>query len=648
MPYSQVYRQLDLSGGVQTKTSHKLRKRSEVESSKNAAFNIKIGSAVRRPGYEQVGETIQHGSDGLFGGVYRYYTNNKILAGVNDANGAYANLRYLDSGNWWTDIITDAPVNTRFQGINYLDEFYIAGKSPNEYMTLQNIDSTLTASSNRNVLSAPKCAYIAEYGGRLYAINCQINGTSYPDRAYQSSPALGAVTFVNTNQQGLLQQLRVDSVKYLKPNMVVDIYGAGTEAKKVDSLTIISVDKNNNRISFAPTQMTLEDNDEIWLEDRKNKLSILWNTDYPTPEDADYLRVPSGSDGDPSFMGWGKNGNRLILYTKDSVWKWDGGNLVNVSEEVGCTSHNSIATIGNWMLWLHTSGIWAYSVMSGQPPKLISRGFENYIDAITQSGFERASAVTVGRIYKVSVGELQELDSITTSTSTSSTSTSSTSTSTSSTSTSSTSTSSTSTSATTTSTSTSSTSTSTSSTSTSSTTTSISTSTSSTSTSTSTAETPKEVVRLVYDYDLNAFWPEYHRREIRYQFNHTMNGYRKPYFVDDTGRLFRDEIGNKDHFDTIPFEVTLGQNDFNNDLSKIYAGVVVDSESARTANASYSLDGGSFNGLGQLDDTSKEIKFPAHTNGRKIQYKFTHNDGGDAPAINGVSTFYSAEERTLG
>lgn len=127
-----------------------------------------------------------------------------------------------------------------------------------------------------------------------------------------------------------------------------------------------------------------------------------------------------------------------------------------------------------------------------------------------------------------------------------------------------------------------------------------------------------------------------------------MHGIKKSYFIDDTGRLFRDEIGNLDHNDTIPFEVTLGQNDFNNDLSKSYIGVVVDSENARTAQASYSIDGNSYLPLGQLDRDVVELKFKLGDRGRKIQYKFTHNDSGDAPAINGLSTFYSVEEQNLG
>src|SRR5690606_15991563 len=115
-----VYAQLDLSGGQQSATSHLMRKRNEVAESVNAAYNIKIGSATRRPGYEKVGETIQFGNDSLYAGVFNYFTNNKIIAGINNEANTAANLRYLNNGGYWTNIITDAAANTRFQCLTYL------------------------------------------------------------------------------------------------------------------------------------------------------------------------------------------------------------------------------------------------------------------------------------------------------------------------------------------------------------------------------------------------------------------------------------------------------------------------------------------------------------------------------------------------
>ena len=447
MPAPNIYRQLDLSGGIQTATSYLLRKRNEVKSSKNAVYNYKIGSAARRLGYEQVGNTIEQGADGLGAFVYKYGVNNKLITATNNSNNSNTILRYLTSDNYWTDITTTqiAP-NTRISQVNHLDQSFIAGASisADEYMSPLNMDSTLTVSTTRNIFNMPKAKYIIEFQGSLYAINCQIGNTKYKDRAYKSSAPIGAITFVQNDQKGLLQQLTVDTVKFLKAGMIVDIYGAGSSSKKIDSLTIISVDKSKNIITFAPISIDLKDNDELWLEDKKGVLSVFWNTDFPTSESSDFLRVPPGKDDNPEFMGVGKSNNRLFLFTRNSTLKWDGANLVTVSEDIGCVSHETIRNIGAWIIWLHTSGVWGYNDSTGQL-KLLSRSIQNYIDAIDQSEMPYASAGVLGRVYKVAVGEISELDAeLTTSTSTSSTSTSSTSSSTSSTSTSSTSTSSTS------------------------------------------------------------------------------------------------------------------------------------------------------------------------------------------------------------
>lgn len=656
--YPRPYPQMDISGGLQTATSHLLRKRNEVAASKNAAFNIKIGSATRRPGYEKVGMTIQQGNDSLGAFVFKYGQNNKILVGINDATNTFSTLQVLDTANYWTTILSNAThpgitPNVRFQMINDLDQLYVAGYSGyGYYLPLTNIDSTLIPSLTRNVYNAPASKFIAEYDNQLYAINCMVNGKTYSDRFYVSSPPLGAITFVQTDQAGLVQQLRVDSTKYLKVGMSLDIYGAGTDGKKVSTIIIISVDKKNERISFSPTQINVSDNDEIWLTGTKGTLSRFWNTDYRTPETADWERVPASKESRPTFTGWGKNNNRLFLFTKNSFLKWDGANLIVVSDTIGCISHETIQNIGPWTIWLHSTGVYGYNDNSGGEPKLLSRAVSQYIQAINQINFEKTSAVTSGRVYKLSLGELLPLDSATTSTSTSSTSTSSTSSSTSSTSTSSTSTSSTSTSSTTFTTSTSSTSTSISTTSTSSTSastssTSSSISTSTSSTTTTTAQSTKKVIRLCYDFDMNSWWTEEHKREIRFQFNHTMNGYTKPYFTDETGRLFRDETGNVDNQDSIPMEIELGRNNFGTDQVKRYISVSVDSENARAAVLQYSIDSNQFQTLGQITDNVEELRFPQGgqlIEGRDINYKFVHNDIGEAPVINGLTTYVNSEE----
>src|SRR3990167_8175502 len=160
MPQIQPYRQFDLSGALQTATSRLLKKRNEVASSKNAAFNKKIGSAIRRDGYEQVGVTIEQGKDGLGAHVFKYFAGDKIFTANNNVNDSRTLVRYL-SGQYWTELLEVATPNTHINFQNYLDEVYVAGaaEDTNTYMPITNIDSSLDISTTRNVYGAPRSKF---------------------------------------------------------------------------------------------------------------------------------------------------------------------------------------------------------------------------------------------------------------------------------------------------------------------------------------------------------------------------------------------------------------------------------------------------------------------------------------------------------
>lgn len=126
-----------------------------------------------------------------------------------------------------------------------------------------------------------------------------------------------------------------------------------------------------------------------------------------------------------------------------------------------------------------------------------------------------------------------------------------------------------------------------------------------------------------------------------------MNGYTKPYFTDDTGRLFRDEITNLDNVDTIPLEMELGRDNMGTDQVKKFSAVLVDSENARGAYLQYSLDNKQFHNLGQITENVQKMIFPQGgqlVEARDIDYKFVHNDAGDPPVINGLTTYFSMSE----
>lgn len=147
--------------------------------------------------------------------------------------------------------------------------------------------------------------------------------------------------------------------------------------------------------------------------------------------------------------------------------------------------------------------------------------------------------------------------------------------------------------------------------------------------------------------NLNAWWTEEHNREIRFQFNHTMSGYTKPYFTDETGRLFRDETGWTDNGVAIPMEIEWGRNNFGTDQAKRFLTCLIDSENAEGAVLQYSVDNGPFKTLVQITQNVQKIIFPIKESiptGRDIDYKIVHNDTGAPPYINGITTWTSFEE----
>jgi hypothetical protein len=123
-----------------------------------------------------------------------------------------------------------------------------------------------------------------------------------------------------------------------------------------------------------------------------------------------------------------------------------------------------------------------------------------------------------------------------------------------------------------------------------------------------------------------------------------MHGYTKPYFFDDSGRLFRDETGNLDHVDTIPMMIQLGPSNFGNELAKEYFGCFADVEQAIGTTIAVSVDRGSFDVVGEIGEQIDKITFKQPKRGRVIDYRYYHNADSDAPTINGVVTYYTQTE----
>lgn len=160
---------------------------------------------------------------------------------------------------------------------------------------------------------------------------------------------------------------------------VINISGTtlklATTAALASAGTAIDITSTGTGTHTMHYNYVLADNDEIWLDGRKGKLNILWNSDYPTPEDSDWTATLPGTDSSNEITGVGKSSGRLFLFTKNSGQKFDGSNTVTYNNTVGCISHDSIKNIDDdWLIWCDAKGrVWARNESSGQQ-EWISRG----------------------------------------------------------------------------------------------------------------------------------------------------------------------------------------------------------------------------------------------------------------------------------
>lgn len=746
---SQKYPQFDFSGALQGATSFLMKKENEIINVRNGRFGVELGSIVRRNGSDRAGSTFGAGGQNTpRGGFIAKFTNgNKRFVAVNNSGSTKTIIRVQDSAaGTWTTLTTDIPVNSKVYFFLYLDEVYITGYTPStgDPITTYNVDKTLDISTTRNILNMPKAYYLVEFNGALYAANVLVGAERFRNRAYKSSGPLGFATTINSAQSGMLTQLVVDSVRYLKVGMAIDIYTGGTDTKIYD-LTITAVDKVNSKITIdatmavamqdvditnnqitvgqniatgtpvqisstsgvptgltagttyyainvsstvikfattalnatngvavdittiAPVQTfatgavntgtdiitlgttsalatgmpirftstttlptglsagttyyaivlssttikvatsvanaeagtavditavgsgthsiysgahtvgrsyTLADNDEVWLDGRKGKLTMMWNTDYPIPEEADWTATLPGTDSSDEITAIGKSSNRLFLFTKNSAQRYDGAQTNTFNNAVGCVSQDSLRNIDDdWLIWVDAKGrIWARNESSGQQ-EYISRGIYNilmkYIDA---DNLAESNAVVNNNHYYLYLGQND-------------------------------------------------------------------------------VGYGDEYLRVVYSFDDNIWTIDRLARPAMFMSNDDYTGEDKPYFFCDDGFLYIDDTGQLDYDKAIPFEVDPGRDTLGTEQLKRFLGVFTYSKNAIGMTIKVSVDGKQAQSVGTVRSEEDYCQFKqngedAVPTGTTIDVFYADASKGDPQYLQGRVLYYNPEEES--
>jgi hypothetical protein len=98
--------------------------------------------------------------------------------------------------------------------------------------------------------------------------------------------------------------------------------------------------------------------------------------------------------------------------------------------------------------------------------------------------------------------------------------------------------------------------------------------------------------------------------------------------------------------------VEFGRTNCGTEQQKIFDAVQIDSERTRTGLMQYSLDGGDWRTLGQIDMDITTMVFPQKKpelkTGHDINLRFVHNNAGDPPFFNGWTLYFDNYEAIVG
>lgn len=226
-----------------------------------------------------------------------------------------------------------------------------------------------------HAVGAPKGKYIEEFNNEPYIAG---NATN-KQRVYKGhlhNPDVEALAYISGDQaSATTTSITVDSTKYITAGMKIDIYQKYTKTKvtNADSLTVASV-TSKTTFTISSTNLTLSDSDEIYLEDCYNPavMRIVWDT-----FGEDNFDLPPNGE---TITGIKKHANRLVIFQDNSMFRWDGAELVPVSDTIGCSSEKSIFVLDNKLYWNHKSVIYEYD---GSYPVPVSQKIQPVLDSMT-------------------------------------------------------------------------------------------------------------------------------------------------------------------------------------------------------------------------------------------------------------------------
>ena len=216
---------------------------------------------------------------------------------------------------------------------------------------------------------APRATYIKRFKNKLYLGIVTIQGTTYNSRVWYSDlPANDTLTWGFETQTNLQQAVGSNIVN--SPGAQFKTYGI----KVGDPLVILT--GPNAKTYFissvlSETQLSLTEN--LLVSDPADTYWVGGNWFDVNTNDNDIL------------TGFGENSDRLLVFKKESLHRYDGNSLRRIKGSPGTTTQRSVVTAGQYTYYFHNTGIYRTDAVTSQ---LISRPVQEYIDGITSTNFD--------------------------------------------------------------------------------------------------------------------------------------------------------------------------------------------------------------------------------------------------------------------
>lgn len=348
--------------------------------------NDPVGVLTVRPGYEEINGSplttypIKALHNAQQEGTSRLLTNYDWLNPTNNA--IYNRLDFIENGIA-TQVTIEELIGSSSLDYDFCDFFnYTIGvrrwDNGTDASTFSIKGSTLSLTDM--VKNAPGGKYILPFQGKVYVLDCIIDGVNHPNSAFYSSGLMGRaipITYINGDQTGTLVALTVDSTKYLKVGDTIDVYQPYTNTVRSGGTAVaITAITSDTTLTISSRTLTFTDGDFIFFGGTKGTDKIYWDTSSQVPNEL----IISGPG--EKITGGNTNKARMIITKHESSHKWDGNALTEVSHTVGCYSHKSLVELNGMTYGFHNNknGFWEYN-NTGEPVYM-SESVRPYWEAI--------------------------------------------------------------------------------------------------------------------------------------------------------------------------------------------------------------------------------------------------------------------------